>query len=558
MEVFAVFSRVLLFLVGGFGLGRKMRCTPICVGPFARPSQAELISELLRHANGIMSYVVALSWTHVILPLLGGPSRFSIAHLMTHKFRGPFLVFMWVYTMLATSVCWWWFQVGDDQAARFVAIADSSDASLVERVWAAVWRHSSSSMAWVGMYMWMCVLLGTLPTATPLESLASAAVLTVAVAAAVLAGQRGRGPLTKVFRRASTERVTMVVFFASWMTATVWVGAITACVGAAGVAPWAASWLVALSALAARWWWLWHLGTDPSRSDVATAEIYPASLDAGLRVGLLVADSAPPQPARSGAAGASVGLGSASVGLGSASVGLGSASVGLGSLALAWGACVALQAASSSTWSSWEWREGTASVVATLAYSAALSAVCVGAVATARARAAALAAVTATGRPAGATAEAAGPTAADRTTVDGGPADDAPPGPLDAETAALAVACGWSWYNALSTLCPALVAPSTYVRAAAAVGATAVGVVVLLALKPSSRLLLLASVAAVVSSSCPGGTSADWTEEDAPAVAGSVTSAGRYYLPPQAAGQGAPSADAHSPSARRTRLKGPG
>lgn len=55
---------------------------------------------------------------------------------------------------------------------------------------------------------------------------------------------------------------------------------------------------------------------------------------------------------------------------------------------------------------------------------------------------------------------------------------------LAAETAALGVASGWSWYHALECIFPALCAPSPLTRAIGTVAVTAFGVMAMLALKP--------------------------------------------------------------------------
>ena len=55
---------------------------------------------------------------------------------------------------------------------------------------------------------------------------------------------------------------------------------------------------------------------------------------------------------------------------------------------------------------------------------------------------------------------------------------------LAAETAALGVASGWSWYHALECILPSLCDPSPVTRAIGALVVTAFGVMVMLALKP--------------------------------------------------------------------------
>ena len=383
------------------------------------PSRDVVRAELIEHAHEALSYVIALSWTHVILPLLGGPSLVSIGELMRHKYQGPYLVFVWLYTALVTSLCWWWFHLADERAAA------PSAASLFDRVVAAIWGYSSGSMAWVATYMWMCALLGTLPTENPIEAVCSAVLLTVVAATAVIYGQRGRGPLAKALQRPRGQRLKMVVFFTTWMTATAWVGVLTVCLDAIfGLSPFSAAWLVAAGVLVARWVWL--LRCNHQGGAAAAAEVYPASLDAGLTVGLV----ASADPTRDD---------------------LATASLGLVALAGAWAATIALQAASSATWAVWAWRGGTVAATANVVYAALMSCACVGTVATART------------------------SAAHRANV------------LAAETAALAVACGWAWYNALAgSFLPALSASSALVRSYGAVCTTVAGVLAMMALRPHS------------------------------------------------------------------------
>ena len=84
--------------------------------------RAELLSnmqaELLSHARAVLIYLAALSWTHTFLPTLGGPTRRSIPEMMVHKFGGPYLVFVLLYTSALTVFCFWWFRVAQSKAAR--------------------------------------------------------------------------------------------------------------------------------------------------------------------------------------------------------------------------------------------------------------------------------------------------------------------------------------------------------------------------------------------------------------------------------------------------------
>ena len=391
------------------------------------PTSAHLKLELARHAYEGIQYVVALSWTHVILPVLGGPSLVSMEQLMRHTFSDWYLMFVWLYTIIVTRFCWWWFRYADGEAVL------PANATLFQRVWCAAMGYSSTSMAWVAMYMWMCALLGTLPTANPLEALVSAAVCTVLGAAALLTGQRGRGPLAKALREPGKRRLKMVIFFATWMTATVWVATLTAFADTVGLRDrCTAAWFVALGVLSVRWAWLWR-GGYTSGAPAAAAAIYPAQLDAGLTVGLIANDT-------------------------SSNAELLPASFGLAALACAWAATIALQVASSATWTAWTFQTGPTRVAANLLYSMMLSFACIFGVAVAR--------HATQGDP---------QFAAQRTQV------------LGAESAALAVAAGWSWYNALASLLPLLTASSWLVRAYGALFVTVCGVAALLPLEPRAR-----------------------------------------------------------------------
>eukprot|EP00966_Prymnesium_polylepis_P095746 2218552-Prymnesium_polylepis.1 len=106
--------------------------------------RAAIAAVSVQHAVEAIKYVIALSWTHVALPVLGGPSLVSMDELMHHKFTGRYLLFVWIYTALVTRFCWWWFTFADDERA-----ATPENGSLIGRVWAAVWGFSSTSMAWV-------------------------------------------------------------------------------------------------------------------------------------------------------------------------------------------------------------------------------------------------------------------------------------------------------------------------------------------------------------------------------------------------------------------------
>ena len=436
-------------------------------------------TEFIDHAHDALIYVAALSWTHAIMPTVGGPTLVSIPELMLHRFGGPYLVFVWIYTMGMTGFCFWIFRLASERAA-----AISANTDLVHVVLAAVLDSISKSMAWIAAWAWMVALLGSLPTAEPLEALFSAALVTIAAAAALLAGQRGRGPFAKaldVGRGRGTEELKWLIFCASWMTAVAWIGALTACVGAIGIPPVVAAWVVAAGTLCARWAWL-RAGDPPS--DAAAwrgLQIYAASPDAALTVGLMAAQ-APPLPSEGRAAGDHTHTAAASASrTGGATravpplapaAELRDASLGLSALAGAWLGCVAVQGASSALWASSLWPvAGTAAAaLVDVLYALALSAAAVAAVATARAEHAAEAAAAAASGAALEEARALRRFAS-----------------LAGETAALAVAAGWAWYNALAAWVPPLTSRGLLVRLAAAAVVTSSAVVCTLALKRARR-----------------------------------------------------------------------
>ena len=100
-----------------------------------------LQSELISHAREVLVYVAALSWTHAFLPTLGGPTCRSVPEMMAHKFRGPFLLFVLLYTSALTAFCFWWFRVAHGKAARV-----PRDGSMLHMILAACLDTSSKSM----------------------------------------------------------------------------------------------------------------------------------------------------------------------------------------------------------------------------------------------------------------------------------------------------------------------------------------------------------------------------------------------------------------------------
>ena len=214
--------------------------------------RAELLSnmraELLSHAREVLIYLAALSWTHTFLPTLGGPTRRSIPEMMVHKFGGPYLVFVLLYTSALTVFCFWWFRVAQSKAARV-----ERHTSTFHMILAACLDTSAKSTAWISAWAWMIVLLGALPTKNPAEAIMTSLIITVISAAAIIAGQRNQGPLSGGLRHGRMEHLKWVIFIVSWMTAVVWVGALTVCAGSIGASPLAATWMVAIATLAARW-----------------------------------------------------------------------------------------------------------------------------------------------------------------------------------------------------------------------------------------------------------------------------------------------------------------
>ncbi|KAL3899920.1 MAG: hypothetical protein SGPRY_012558 [Prymnesium sp.] len=382
------------------------------------PSRSQLRAELLLHAPSAMRYVVALSWTRVLLPLLGGPALESMGELLYHKWRGPYLAFVWIYTALATRFCWWCYHKTRDERTEL-----SEHASLADTIWSSLWSYSTSSLAWVALYMWMCALLGTLPTVNPLEAVLSAALCTMIGAAALLYGQRGTGPLAKALHESGEGDLKVLIFFTTWMIATIWIAAFTVCVNALGFSQVVGAWILAFCAVAVRYVRLYSPKTDQIAS--SSAELYPGSLEVGLTVGL-VADAP------------------------SIRTKLLPASLGLGALSGAWIATVAVQTASSATWATWKLKPGLAAILSSLFYALVMSGACITLVANIRSS----------------------------TALSKGPALSSEQ--LASETNALAVASGWAWFNALTWLLPPLTNASVFVRAYAAIFVTALAVISML------------------------------------------------------------------------------
>lgn len=377
---------------------------------------------------------------------------------MHHHFSGPYLIFIWMYTLGMTAFCFWCFRFASSQSA---AVSSRARGALPSTLLAATLDTISKSMAWISAWAWMIALLCTLPSGGLIQTMISAALLTFCAAAALLAGQRGRGPFAKALEWSGRdggggeETLQWLTFCTSWMTAMAWTSAFTACLQAVGVNPVAAAWAVAIATLGVRWSWLWH-GTPPSDNASRAFAVYAASPDVALTVGIVVPPSHT-QAARSDPRGLPQPL-----------VELLEATVGLSALAGAWVGCVALQGGSSALWATKAWpAHGLSAAVLDVAYAGSLSAASVAVVAYAR---------------------EAHTTCAMRAAAADAPGEEALAlrrvGVLAGETAALAVASGWAWYNALLALAPPLSDRSMLVRTVGALTVTVCAALGMAALKP--------------------------------------------------------------------------
>ena len=217
-------------------------------------STATLRDEAYEHFRGLTDYVSALSWTHALLPTLGGPTVVNVATLMHRRQSIPYLCFLWVYVCTMTSLCWWGYSFGMKRAR------ERTGSSLVDRVHVAGWSQFAGSLAWIATWAWMCALLASLLTQTVPECALTAGIITVVSAGSVLAGQRGRGPFANALS-SHPQELRLVLFFASWMVAVAWVGAFDELVDTTGASPVGGGWFVAAAVLALRWAWLWQAAT---------------------------------------------------------------------------------------------------------------------------------------------------------------------------------------------------------------------------------------------------------------------------------------------------------
>jgi len=339
-----------------------------------------------------------------------------------------------------TSLCWWLYCVAERRLEHL-----TNRLELADHVCVAIWGTLATSLVYVTVWAWICALLSALPTQNPLFAFLSGGLVTIIAATSVVLGQRGFGPFM-LLRGSNPQRVKTVVFFTTIMTAMMWVGALDYSLSWFLIPSWISSWCVALAICIIRWVLLWNTcGTRlnierSSSSFMLAARSYPSTPDLALSVGLVVAREEP----QGGRASPVPSLSE-----------LKTASLGLSALVVAWGGSVALQAASTATWKAWPFPYASTDAVApATAYAIAMTSGCVYLMATARI-----------------VAEAEGSTMARA---------DA----LAAETAALGVASGWSWYHALECIVPALCAELPFTRAIGTVTVTAFGVMVMLALKP--------------------------------------------------------------------------
>ena len=195
-----------------------------------------------------------------------------------------YVAYIWVYTLIITSLCWLLYQFAETRAAS----VDSRD-ELSDHVWAAVWGSLATSLVYVTIWAWICALLSALPTATPLQAFLAGVFITLIAAASVVAGQRGCGPFL-LLKGSNPDRVKTVVFFTTIMTAMMWVGAIDYMVLEYTRLPnWITSWCVAAVLLAMRWTMVWSSGSDTSNDPFRmAAESYPATPELSyLTVGLI-------------------------------------------------------------------------------------------------------------------------------------------------------------------------------------------------------------------------------------------------------------------------------
>jgi hypothetical protein len=400
------------------------------------PSIRCLQDELVNHCHSATGFSIALCWTHLFLPMFGEADFFqhSAAELMSMHWEPRYVAFIWVYTLVITTLCWWLYVYSEKRAAALT----TRDA-LADHVCAAVWGSLATSLVYVTIWAWICALLSALPTGTPLLAFMCGVLVTLVAAASVVAGQRGFGPFL-LLHGSNPDRLKTVVFFTTIMTAMMWVGALDVIViDFTGWPNWASSWAIAGVLIVLRWTVLLRSGN--SSSPVAqAAESYPATPELSyLSIGLLAQNKEHAAKHRKGPLSALPSM-----------TELHEASLGLGALVAAWSGAVSLQTASSATWAAWPWAEADPvdRVVPNTLYALSMSGACVTVVATARTFA----------------------------EVDGVAIVRAPA--LAAETAALAVASGWTWYNALSVIIPALVTDSTPARAIASISMTAFGVMV--------------------------------------------------------------------------------
>ena len=199
------------------------------------PKKRMLQREFREHAHGATGYAVALAWTHLFLPMFGEANLFlrSAADLMTIHADLKYKCFIWAYTAVITTSCWFVFC----HAEKSAKAVSPEERELSDHVWAAVWGCMANSLVYVTVWAWICALLSTLPTGNPLLAFLSGVFITLVAAASVVAGQRGCGPFL-LLQGSHPDRLKSIVFFTTIMTAMMWVGAIDFSISTTGFPNW--------------------------------------------------------------------------------------------------------------------------------------------------------------------------------------------------------------------------------------------------------------------------------------------------------------------------------
>ena len=91
-----------------------------CCGCCSRlPSKRGLHGEMVEHCHGATGFCIALCWTHLFLPMFGEAALFqrSAAELMAMDWEPRYVAYIWVYTLIITSLCWLLYQFAETRAA---------------------------------------------------------------------------------------------------------------------------------------------------------------------------------------------------------------------------------------------------------------------------------------------------------------------------------------------------------------------------------------------------------------------------------------------------------